>query len=547
MTSLLRAAVVACAMSACAAAPVLAQPAPAPNGPRMLVVPFDCDARKPTTYWLGEGLAILVSESLVAQGAAAIPRDARVVAFEELHLPTSVALSRATVVRVGQLVSASEVVFGSVELEGTTLTVKARSLQIDAGRFRREIVERGEIGDIGLIASRIARMLVSDTGRTPREEAASPDLAATVEAFEACVKGLLAERPDDQVKLFRAALAKRPSYDFALFGLWEAYTQLAQHKEALAAVRAVPDASPFADRAKFRVGLSQLELGQYEDAFTTFREITDRRQTAAAFNNLGIVQLRRGASAQTGRATYYFNRAAEIDRDDADLVFNLGYAYWLEHDAKGAAYWLREAVRRDPADGDAHYVLGEALQALSPKEATRERELAKGLSSKYAEWERRSAGGESVPKGLERVKDALTSWRPAQLDAAVTNPGQRDQAELATFYFERAQRLAGEGKDAEAVGELRRALYLDPYRAEGLLLLGRIHYRAGRFREAIDVFRIATWSAESVDARVALGEALLAAGDRQAARVEALRALVMDPADTAARALLTRIDQTEPR
>ena len=30
---------------------------------------------------------------------------------------------------------------------------------------------------------------------------------------------------------------------------------------------------------------------------------------------------------------------------------------------RAAIYWLREAVRRDPADADAHYVLAAALQA----------------------------------------------------------------------------------------------------------------------------------------------------------------------------------------
>ena len=45
---------------------------------------------------------------------------------------------------------------------------------------------------------------------------------------------------------------------------------------------------------------------------------------------MGVVQLRRGANAQSGRATYYFSQASQTDTDDADYFFNLGYAYWLE-------------------------------------------------------------------------------------------------------------------------------------------------------------------------------------------------------------------------
>ena len=59
------------------------------------------------------------------------------------------------------------------------------------------------------------------------------------------------------------------------------------------------------------------------------------------------MQLRRGSTPQSGRATYYFNQAVERDATDGDACFNLGYAYWLDKDPMAAAYWLREAVRRE--------------------------------------------------------------------------------------------------------------------------------------------------------------------------------------------------------
>ena len=38
-------------------------------------------------------------------------------------------------------------------------------------------------------------------------------------------------------------------------------------------------------------------------------------------------------------------------------------AHWVARDPQAATYWLREAVRRNPADGDAHFVLGASLAA----------------------------------------------------------------------------------------------------------------------------------------------------------------------------------------
>ena len=53
-------------------------------------------------------------------------------------------------------------------------------------------------------------------------------------------------------------------------------------------------------------------------------------------NNLGIVQLRRGASADAGSATYFLTRATDADPEAADYQFNLGYAYLLDRNYKAS-------------------------------------------------------------------------------------------------------------------------------------------------------------------------------------------------------------------
>ena len=88
---------------------------------------------------------------------------------------------------------------------------------------------------------------------------------------------------------------------------------------------------------------------------------------------------------------------------------------------------------------------------------------------------------------------------------------------------------------------MRRAVYLSPYEAQAHLLVGRIYLRAGRPDEAVDALKISIWSADSAAARVALAEAYLTTGDAKKARVEAERALAMDPASAEAKRVLARI------
>jgi tetratricopeptide (TPR) repeat protein len=507
------------------------------SSPRILVVPFENARREPSIVWLGEAAAVLLADDLNALGAPAITRDERREAFERLEIPPGAVLTDATIIRIGQLVGASEVVTGSLQLEGDVLVVHARSLALETGRISHDVVQRGPMPQLFTTFEAVARGIAPPASRPQPLQAAPVPLPA----FENYVKGLLAEMPITAINYLQMALTAVPGFDRARLALWDAYTAQGDHAQALAAVSPVPGDSRWSRRARFLAGLSYLTLNRNDEAFAVFKSLADAQATAAALNNAGVAQIRRGAAADGGTAISFFGKAAEIDRDDPDYFFNLGYGSWMARDVQGTIYWLREAVRRNPADGEAHFVLGAALATSgSATESARERDLARRLSSSYERWEQRPQA-DAVPHGLERIKGGIELPHSHRIDAALATGEQRDQRNLAQFYLDRGRRLFQQENDREAMIELNRALYLSPYEAEAHLLVGRISMRNNRLQEAIDAFKIAVWSAETVQAHVALGEAYLQTRDLSAARTEAERALALDPSSNEARQLLERI------
>jgi len=196
-------------------------------------------------------------------------------------------------------------------------------------------------------------------------------------------------------------------------------------------------------------------------------------------------------------------------------------------------------LRRDPTDAEAHVVLAFALDAAgNTVEATRERELAAQLSAEYADTAKRD-----LPRGLARVEPALESWRADGIDQAIATTTQRDQREQAQFHLERGRRLYESEQDREAAGELRRAIFLSPYEAEAHLLLGRIHLRGGRPAEAVAALKISIWSQDTARARTVLADAYLRLKDLPNAKVQAQKALALDPSSAEARTLLERIER----
>jgi len=522
------------AMSATASAQTAPVPVPAGSA-RYLVIPFENVARDPRGYWLSEGSAVALTDDLLALGRPAITRDNRLRAFDRLRIPNVPTLSHATMIRLGQIVGAAQVVLGSFELRGDVLTVRARTIRLDTGRISSDISEVGSLTDVFTVFAHVAQRIAPDSRISIEQmEQVHPPLAA----FEQYVKGLVAQAPATKESFLTQAVKLAPGFDRARIALWDVYTDQSKHREALAAVREVPPNGRLTRQARFNASLSLISLGQLQEAYDTLSALNASMPDPALFNNIGVIQLRR-PPGNGGRAITFFNEAARLDNNDADLFFNLGYAFFMDREMPAAVYWLREAVRRNAADEQAHYILGVALQATgSAGEGAREKELARRLSSTFSDWEKQAT---PVPRGLERIKTDVDVPAALRVEDVIVAAGQRDQQELAAIHLENGRRLSQAERDAEAIGELRRAVYLAPYQHDAHLLLGEVYLRDGRVDEAIDELKIAIWSQDSLAAHLKLAEAFIAARNIDGARAELQTVLTREPANSRAKQLMTQL------
>jgi tetratricopeptide (TPR) repeat protein len=525
-------------------APAVAQTPP--TGGRQLVVPFESASRLPHYHWLSEGSAVILTDNLIALGAPAITREDRRRAFERLRVPPNTTLSHATVIRLGELVAASDVIIGSFDVRPAPggepgredVILRVRSIRLSTGRLGPEIVESGPLATLFDVYARAARRLWPGSAVT---SAAIEQQQPPIAAIEQYVKGLLAQAPATRLGFLRQALRIHPSLHRARIELWRVHSEEEEHEQALAAVREVTPDHRLARQARFLAGVSLVHLRRYDEAVAAFEELSRVRPDPAILNNIGVVQLRR-ATPTGDRPVAYFREATRLDDSDPDLFFNVGYAYWMEKDLPNAIQWLREAVRRNPADDAAHYVLGVALQATGAmSEAGREKELARRLSSEYAEWEAKQPGANSAPRGLERIKTDVDVPASLRVETVIVAAEQRDQRDLAAFHLQAGRRAYQAERDVEAIAELRRSIFLSPYQHEAHLLLARAYLRSGRLDEAIDAVRVALWIEDTVPGHLVLAEAHLQARDRDAARDEVDWILKADPQNAEAKRLLERI------
>jgi hypothetical protein len=327
--------------------------------PAVIVVPFNSEARDARGYWLREASAVILTDDLVSLGIGAMSRDERLAAFDSLRVPATTRLSHATVIRVGQVVGAMRVIVGSCAISGDTLTIRARSILLDNGQLSPEVVETGPLANMFDVYERAARRLAEGL---PRGTQTKPIGHPPVAAFEQYIKGLLAEAPAMKLSFLREALRLSPTLVRARIAMWGVYNELGEHQNALTTIRQVPKTDALARDAAFLASVSLVQLARYQEAFDALTELNRAAVDASVLNNLGIVQLRRPAGTTGRRGASYFADAVAAEGADSDLLFNLGYAHWLDRNLPTAIQSLREAVRRRPTDDAAHYVLGAALQ-----------------------------------------------------------------------------------------------------------------------------------------------------------------------------------------
>ena len=265
-------------------------------------MPFENTQRETRLTWLGEASAMLLADELNARGLAAITRDERVQAFDQLHLPVAASLSRATVIKVGQLVGASEVIVGSFRLEGDELIVEAHSIRIEVGRLESPITERAPLKDFFGIYERLRGACPGRrAARARRCRRRRPAPSRTTS--RACWPKALRRRRRSSSR----PSPRSPGFDQARLALWDVRTEQGDHAAALAAVKPVPATSPFAARRPAADRAVAARVEGLSGAAATFTRLIDPAdpeddRAATGSSRAGAQRSRRSSSCAAGPA-----------------------------------------------------------------------------------------------------------------------------------------------------------------------------------------------------------------------------------------------------
>lgn len=495
------------------------------QGPTVVVLPPDGPAAAETA-WAAEAVADVLPSDLALLGVRALSRDDRLRAQEALQIP-AVALTRATSIRIAEVLGARHLVVGTYETEGPKLTLSLRLLDLERGSLGERLMASGPLERAAELIHGLAWDVAASILKAPvvtRDEHLARRPAAPFEAFKAYARGLGARRVASRLKLLRQALALDPRFDLARLALGRALLERGEFSAANDVLARIPSPSDQARAARFLQGVTMLEVGRYQEAAALYRVLAEAEPTPGALNNQALAVLRSGA--REPRPSELLRRALELEPASLDLMFNRGWTLLREGDAEAAAFVLGDVVRQQPLDSRARVVNAWALRRAGRlQEADEEWRGVAVFAPTYVSL--------TSPDFTRRFERIMASDRPPILRRTVLSP-----SEVAAGLIARAERLAAAGDVPGSFRELNQAAFLDPHRPRLHLLLARAHRARGDKESAANEFRMVLWSSEDASVRLELAGVLKELGRVAEARSEAEKVLKADPGNEAARKVI---------
>ena len=176
----------------------------------VLVLSFFNRAKSANLDWVGESIGQSVRDSLASEGVLVLAREDRLEAYRRLSLRPGAELTHASIIKIGESLDASQVIYGFYELLPSepgnpqskgSLRITARILDLKRTRQGAVYSELGALEDLGSLAAHLGWQTLEwlDPQAAPGEQdfmKARP--AVRLDAVESYVRGLLSTSPEQR-------------------------------------------------------------------------------------------------------------------------------------------------------------------------------------------------------------------------------------------------------------------------------------------------------------------------------------------------------------
>ncbi len=569
----------------------------------VLVLPFENVSDHPEYNWIGESFADSLSALLNKPGLIVVTSEERAVAYQRLRLPLTVLPSRATAIKIARELKASMIVIGtySVTLSPAAsndkstpaadkhianITGEARVVRVNEGRMAGDVFDGAwaprvydfsdDAANLQRVHGELAYQILFQRDKAlsfSRNQLIQEATKVPAQAYEAVQKGLLTPASDptraiyfkNAMQLFGkengGAVYPQAAFELGRFYFNQSlYSNQSQWKESIEYFTMLQKKDAHYGEAQFYAGLAYWKTGDIPNAIATLIPLADEKvmPLVGVYNNAGAVSVAAARDEKKPeertrlllQGITLLSRAVDSSPDDTTVLFNYAYALFLAEKYSEAAEKLEKVIAANQKDGDAYFLLAKIQERANHADAASaaDNQARKYMPQQsYAKWQTDWQKSPSLATLALRSRDVLNQIDISDLDRhkliEATNANNTQEA------LNKIRDLYQQGRDDEALAEIRKVLIVEPTNAEAFLLSGRINQRRGDQEAAIAALKTAIfWDPppKMIDAHILLGRIFLERGDLGEARKYAVSAINIDPSNQEAMALQRQVTMGRP-
>jgi Flp pilus assembly protein TadD len=340
----------------------------AENPAKVIISPLEADPGIGVPDWLGEGIAMSLSEQIESRNLKVIGRNERIQLVESVDLPPGGRLSRGSMIRVAQQAKVDLLVMGKFSGTEKSLKIAVRVLDLKTLKLSGEMTANGPLSAMPQMENELAWLILTNSGLEKNETRAEFQKRMRKvpnAAYAYFIRSLGSANGNSQIQSLKRAVELYPDFPKAHYRIGQLYFSRKDCESALPYLiqgRGDESQNPEGD---FMLGTCRAAKYQADQAIPLLSRAISISRSYEALNNLGVAYLRKGDMAS---ATSALMEAKDLAHSDATAFINITVVHLIQGTNVAASSVVEDAVRLHPKNGMLQFLHSIVLKRLGEEE-----------------------------------------------------------------------------------------------------------------------------------------------------------------------------------